>query len=345
MVAAAGGPVLLLCACSPAPRVGTFTPHLTNGTIRESTEDIIHDAKALGVDLERIHQMVGRPLNGDVAAFHAAGIETQLTIKTGPGTISQPLDTEAKQTAFGDDLGALLDQYRTPLLSVENEETADNFFAGTPDQYLTELDIAAWVARAHGVTITDGGIPWPPIALVTWNHLRQTKGTGIADAFLATVFRETGLAWIVQDLTGVTPADPDPYSHLSREALRVSWKDAEYLLAQFRSAPIDYVNFHWYVPDDVGGYRSTGSYSDVQALRGAIASIKGITGKQVVTNEVGQRGTTPGAVTGTLQVLVDETKAPFVLWFDADGIPAHGLHDAPGQLRPNGEVFAAKVTH
>jgi len=47
----------------------------------------------------------------------------------------------------------------------------------------------------------------------------------------------------------------------------------------------------------------------------------------------------------SVHVLVDETKAPFVLWFDADGIPAHGLHDAPGQLRPNGEVFAAKVTH
>ncbi len=178
LAAAAAAAVLGLGACSPAPtpRVGTFTPHLTNGTTRESTQDIIRDAKALGVDFERIHQVVGHPLSGDVATFHAAGIETQLTVKTGPGTISQPLDTEAEQTAFADDLGGLLDQYRTPLLSVENEETADNFYAGTPDQYLTELDIAAWVAKARAVTITDGGIPWPPIALVTWNHLRPDQG-------------------------------------------------------------------------------------------------------------------------------------------------------------------------
>lgn len=347
IVALAGASVLGLSACCPpAPsRVGTFTPHVTNGTINESTQDIISEVRALGVDIERIHQIVGKPLNGDVATFQAAGIDTQLTIKTGPGTISQPLETAAAEAAFESNLGGLLDRYRTPLLSVENEETADNFYSGTPDQYLTELGIATRVAKAHGVKITDGGIPWPPIALVTWNHLRQTEGTSTADAFLATVFRERSVAWIVRDLTGVSQTDPDPYSHLSRDALRDSWKDAAYLLARFQSAPIDYVNFHWYVPDDVGGYRSTGTYTDSQALRDAIATIKDITGKQVVTNEVGQRGTTPAAVTGTLQVLVDETKAPFVIWFDADGIPAHGLHDTPGVLRPNGQAFAAAVDH
>ncbi len=347
MVAATGALVLGLSACCPAviPRVGTFTPHLTNGTTRESAQDIISDVKALGVDIERVHQVVGQPLSSDVAMFQAAGIDTQLTIKTGPGTISQPLETAAEQAAFERDLGGLLDRYRTPLLSVENEETADNFYSGTPDQYLLELGIAARVAEAHRIKVTDGGIPWPPIALITWNHLRQTAGTSTADAFLATVFREPALAWIVRDLTGVSQSDPDPYSHLSRQALRVSWKDAEYLLVHFRSAPIDYVNFHWYVPDDVGGYRSTGPYTDSRALRDAIATIKGITGKQVVTNEVGQRGTTPAAVTGTLEVLVDEMKAPFVLWFDADGIPAHGLHDTPGHLRPNGQAFAAAAGH
>jgi len=341
-VLAAGAVAVGLSACNPTPtptpRVGTFIPNLVNGEIHYTDQEIITEDKALGVNVERVAQVVGKPLSSAVGTFKAAGIDSQLTAKAG-----QVLDTDAERAAYGRDLDALLSEYHTPLLSIENEETVDQFYAGTPDEYLSELRIATKVAKAHHVTVTDGGIPWPIVSLVTWDHVRTTKGTATADAFLKTVFREPTWAWIVRDLGGVSKTDPDPYGHLGRPEMAQSWRDAHYLLTKFGTdpgdVPIDYVNFHWYVPDEVGGYRTTG-YTDAQALRDAVAAIQALTdGKQVVSNEVGQRGTTPEAVVGTLHVLVYEVKAPFVIWFDADGIPARALHDAPGDLRTNGIAF------
>lgn len=337
-----------LTACGPPsrPHLGTFTPNQVDGGARTYTDkEIITEAKAVGVRIERVRQVVGEELSGSVATFQKAGIESQLTIKASRATITPPLVTAEEREAFRTGLDHLLDHYRPPLLSVENEATADNFYAGTPAQYLTELRIATNVAKAHGVPITDSGIPWPPIALVAWHHVLRTQGTATANAFLATVFREGGFAYIRRDLTGVSPTDPDPFSHLSRETMAQSAKDAETILDALGTdsgdVPVDYVNFHWYVPDQVGGYKATG-YTDAQALRDAVAAIKARTnGKQVVTNEVGQRGLTPAAVTGTLQVLINEVRSPFVIWFDADGIPARALFDDPGHLRENGKAFAA----
>jgi hypothetical protein len=289
--------------------------------------------------------VVGKPLSSDVQAFAANGIQTQLTIKATAGKQTQPIDTPEEQAAFRSGLSALLDQYKTPLLSVENEPTADIFYGGTPDQYLTELRIAVDVARAHGVRVTDGGIPWETISLVAWNYIRKTRGTAAADAYIQTVFRGGATAWMARDLTGVAANDPDPYSHLSRAAPRQNWIDAEYLLSQYGTAPgdvpLDYVNFHWYVLDDFGGYKTSG-YTDAQALTDTIEAIKAITGRPVVTNEFGQHGTTPEAVSGNLHVVLDQEKLPFVIWFDADGIPAHGLFDPAlgvGHLRTSGMTF------
>ncbi len=72
-------------------QVGTFLPGLVNGTTAYSTSDKITEAKALGVKLQRIHQVVGKPLSSDLQAFAAQGIQTQMTIKASAGTqISSP---------------------------------------------------------------------------------------------------------------------------------------------------------------------------------------------------------------------------------------------------------------
>jgi hypothetical protein len=339
------GLALAFAAPGCSSQVGTFLPHLVNGTTSYSTSDQIAEAKALGVRIQRIHQVVGQALSSDVQAFANNGIQTQLTIKATAGKQTQPIDTPEAQAAFRTGLSSLLDQYKPPLLSVENEPTADIFYGGTADQYLTELRIAVDVARAHNVAITDGGIPGGTIALVAWNHIRTTRGTTAADAYLNTVFRGASGVWVVGDLTGVAANDPDPYSHLSRAAPRQNWIDAEYLLSQYGTdpgdVPLTYVNFHWYVLDDVGGYKTTG-YTDAEALTDTIDAIKEITGRPVVTNEIGQHGTTPEAVSGTLHVVLDQENLLYVIWFDADGIPAHGLFDPAlgvGHLRPSGETF------
>jgi hypothetical protein len=44
-----------------------------------------------------------------------------------------------------------------------------------------------------------------------------------------------------------------------------------------------------------------------------------------------------------LDTVVEDLRLPLVIWFDADGIPAYGLHDEPGALRANGETFKGWV--
>jgi hypothetical protein len=116
-----------------------------------------------------------------------------------------------------------------------------------------------------------------------------------------------------------------PFAGLRRQTLQTAWDKAKELIPAFRRSRMDYVNFHWYFDDD-------------RSLRQAVRYLRRATGKPVVT-EVGQHNTEPAVVTGHLRTLVKRLRLPFVIWFDADGTPALGLHDAPGALRPNGMAF------
>lgn len=331
--------VLTSCHANSPTKIGTFTPQVVNGSTTYSPTDIATEAKAVGVRYARVQQQVGNPLSAEIAALRSKGITAHLVVKS-PDFGRLPSDLDA----YRRDLAALLDKQPTPLMAVQNEETVDKFWLDTPDNYLRLLDAATEVAHRRHIPATNGGIDRLPIALATWNHLRLTQGTARADRFLEVVF-DNRLA-IRGPLTGIAPSDPDPYRRVS-DATAARWKEGEYLLAHYGTdaddVPIDYVNFHWYVTDDTPeGFRSTGTYTDIDALRDVVRSVKEITGKPAVTNEIGQYGRTPEAVTGFLNLLRNELQIPWVFWFDADGIPAQGLHenDQPGNLRPNGLRFA-----
>jgi hypothetical protein len=333
-------------ACDPAAdtRIGIFIPRsVDNGTLSYTAEDVATEAEALGVDYARVQQVVGQSPVRELRVFESRGLGVQLVAKS-PQFGRLPDDLEQYER----DLGALLENHPTGLLAVQNEETVDQFWFGTMDEYLVLLRSAAKVANAQGVPVTNGGIDRQPTALATWNNLRRTRGTAYADRFLGTVFDKA--PGIKNALTGVSPTDPDPYRLVNDDVAR-RWRDGEYLFEHYGSdssdVPITYVNFHWYVSDDTAeGYRSEGSYTDTQALRDVIAFIEATTGKRGVTNEIGQWGRTPEAVTAFLGVVRDELQLPWAIWFDADGDPADGLHEGgyPGRLRPNGTAFAEALS-
>lgn len=336
-IMALGAAALAGCNPNSATEIGTFTPSLVNGDVRYSAADIAAQAKAVGVENARVQQVVGRPLDPIIGALETQDIQAHLVAKS-PQYGRLPDDLAGYKRELGD----LLDTSPTPLLAVQNEEAVDRFWLDTPDNYLTLLRAAAEVANARDVPVTNGGIDRGPIALATWNHLRLTRGTAYADQFLDVVFdSQPGLR---DPLQGISPSDPDPYRHLTNPIID-RWREAEYLLAHYGTGagdvPIDYVNFHWYVSDQTG-FRETGDYTDMRALADVVTSIEEMTGKPAVTNEIGQWGRTTEAVTGFLKLLRNVLEVPWVFWFDADGMPAQGLHESgrPGVLRPNGEAFA-----
>lgn len=341
-----------LAGCEPPERVtrlGTFTPHTVNGTVHYTDQQIANEAKAVHAHYERVHQVIGKPLSSEVAVLNREGVLAHLTIKASAGTATVPPRAPEELKTFSRRLGDLLDEYPTQLLAVENEETVDRFFAGTPDDYLTELRAATTVAHGHAVPVTNGAIDRLPMALTTWNHIRLTRGTVDADLFLQTAFDSSRAT--VAGLYGIPPSEPDPYSRVASDVAR-RWQESEYLLANYGTdagdVPIDYVNFHWYV-SDAQGFRSTGAYTDGDALIDVVDTVRELTGKEAVTNEIGQWGMTPDAVTTFLDILQNQLRLPWVFWFDADGMPARALHNfdpnhyIAGDLRENGRAFAAFI--
>jgi hypothetical protein len=188
--------------------------------------------------------------------------------------------------------------------------------------YINELNATVEVAHARNVKVTNGGITSSPVALLTWQDFKERGLDAAADDFAVRVFGDQPR--ILQDLR------TEPFAGLRSASLQAAWDRAKQLIPMFRQSRMDYVNFHWYEDNS-------------QALREAVEYLRRATGQPIVTTEIGQHNTNPDVVTGHLTTLVDQLHLPLALWFDADGIPAMGLHDEPGQLRPNGEAFKSYV--
>jgi hypothetical protein len=82
------------------------------------------------------------------------------------------------------------------------------------------------------------------------------------------------------------------------------------LLAAYRAAGADYVNFHWYI-------------ADPQALAEAVACLKAQTGLPVITNEIGQHTDDPHQTTAVMAKVV-ELGLPIAVWFNVDAPKARG---------------------
>lgn len=310
---------LVATSCSYLPHdslstVGSFTT-------LESTAAFIAEAKALGVTAVRGSQDVGSPPKDRNVAFLDAGFDLVLHAKSGPALASPPLTTDAQIGDYQRDLASTLDALHPMLLAVENEENWTGFYTGTTEEYLRQLSAAASVAHARQIPVSDGGITSTMAALAAWKDLKDRGLDAQAADFASRAFPDQ--AWIRADLAR------SPFQGLSRAPQEASRKMALELIVAFRTAPIDAVNFHWYIDDD-------------QALAQTIDYLRRATGKPILTTEIGQHNTDVAVPSGHLTTTVADEHLPFVIWFDADGDPAQGLHDATTHaLRPNGTEFKA----
>lgn len=315
-------------SCAPTPpaptstELGIFTP-LYNGL--NTPQDIITEARSVGVGTVRLSQVLGNPIKSAFATFRQAGLKQVLTTVNDPQddgnghNPGHPPVTPEEFATFRQRLGSVLDTLRPlSVLEVENEENASNFWAGTMQEYLEELDAAIEVAHARGVKVTNGGITSDPVALMTWQDYMDRGMEAQAMDYARRAFADQ--PWIIRDLS------KRPFTGLSRAGAQAAWDKAKELIPAYATNDMDYVDFHWY-------------HDDPTTLIETVRYLERVTGKPAVTTEIGQHNTDPAVPAGGLPAMIQTLRMPLAVWFDFDGIPARGLHEGFGQLRPNGVAF------
>ncbi len=264
-------------------------------------------AKTLGAVYFRpasvfLDQWNGTCLECDIALN--AGLQLVLTVRnSGPLPTAPPRDLAAYQRT----LSQVLDTYRPVVLAVENEENSALFYTGTPEDYAAELQAACEVAHQKGIPCTNGGLVSALVALLVYDHYRESGQTAKAQDFAARAFT------------------PDLQRQLNSPQAQEQIDKGKALLSAYRTAGADYVNFHWYI-------------ADTQALEEAVTFLQAQTGLPVITNEVGQTTDDPGQTSAVMGKIV-ELGLPIAVWFGLDGPKARGLVNPDGTLRPTGEAF------
>jgi hypothetical protein len=303
--------------CRPKPKKVSRFGAMIADAADQARLDRLH---ALGTSRVRFVARLDTAPNDRISEARAQGFEVLTTATNGAFPADPPIDLADFQAR----LGRELDAHPTPVVSIENEPTADRYYTGTPQQYLAELAAGVPVAHARGVKISDGGLVSAGVQLATWNDLWTHAGCAAADHYAAIAFPASRIGGqVISDVPSC--ADPaHPILGGNPKALQVM-NDTSALIAGFASIPIDYVNFHWY-------------QSTPEAMRTTVEFLRRATGKQVITNEIGQFDDSPD----TLRALLDETARlhlPWVTWFASDGSGAVGLFNLDGSIRANGIAF------
>ena len=269
---------------------GAFTPRLANGTIRTTPAEMVTEGRALGADVLRAEQDITAPVVPERKSFDDAGLQTLLTIRNDPhlGDAGKPTvippHTPEDLATFKTNLKASLQANAPCLVAVENEEVGSPFVSGSASDYLAELKATIDVAHPLGIPVTNGGIVSGVSALLTWQDLSQHSGKPAADDFARRAFVKATQQKLLSNLLASTDGTLPPGPSADNLA------KANQLIAAYRALPLDYVNFHWYIDNDL-------------ALTQTVNYLKHATGHPVITHEIGQYNVDPSVVTGHLQTL------------------------------------------
>jgi len=223
-------------------------------------------------------------------------------------------------------LGQILDKYKPEVAVIENEETNKTYHTGPMSAYINELSNAVTVAHAKGVKVTNGGIHPQAVCYFVWKDYMDRGMTAEADSWMNLTFNSS---------MKYSAEHPE-----ANNSTQFYWRQVDTLLNAYTTLNIDYVNMHIYEPiNDVGNGKNT--------IPGCIATmasyIKRRTGKPAMSNECGQRNTTPSLVTSMLQAFTTGSY-PYAIWFSGDGENTKALTEKNGVLRSNGVAYKNFVT-
>lgn len=238
---------------------------------------------------------------------------------------SPPADIEGYKTA----LSGLLDAWKPTLVIVEAGENDPSTLVNSgPDHagYLQELNAACAVAHAKKMFCANGGLSSRSVAAAFWLDLLGKGQPDQACDFARRVF--------------YTESDPDAGQALCiyQKAGEVpeSWKapvlaEADRLLAQYKTSPIDVVNFHWFI-------------HDARALSQMVDFITRVTGKPVVSSETGQWSWDAAQIhVRPLLRAAFAAQMQMMIWYSVESPNTVSLFGPDGLLRPNGWEFQRQL--
>jgi hypothetical protein len=251
----------------------------------------------------------------------------------------RPSTPPTDPTQYAREVGFIVDAWRPALLVVENEENEplsysdgrvlDSWDSGgdTAQAYGRELRAACSVAHAHAIRCANGGLSSEAAAALTWVTLLDQGHPDIACDFAKHALyteADPNAGAALCAYTTVAQIPPDKRARLLR--------NADKLLPIYRDAPIDLVNFHWY------GH-------DATALAETASTLAALTGKPVMSNEIGQHpwDADPQSVRPLLRAAF-AAGLKVAIWFSVDTGVATSLFDADGRLRPAGMEFAHQMS-
>jgi len=261
--------------------------------------------------------------------FANAGLTMVLNVSNDPTGGTHPFVTDT--AAYKLKLDSVLDVYQPEVLVIENEETTTNYHSGPITDYFNELKAAVNVAHAHGIPVTNGGIVARAMTLLTWKSYIDSGLVSKASAYAAKAFPPSKLVG----------GKPDTTVGSSYQTLLVKGRQ---MIAMYTSLPLDYVNFHWYEPVRAVGAANLPGLDTIahvnSALEESICYLRSVTGKNILTNEIGQYNDQTGITTA----IMDEMKRmniPYAIWYSGDGSTgkARALQNGDLTLRATGTTF------
>lgn len=254
----------------------------------------------------------------DCTRLTTAGYKLVLTARNGGGA-GNPSTPPSDYNLYRTNITKILDTYSPALLVVENEENSMAlFYSGTPAQYHEQLRTACTIAHQKGFKCTNGGfVSSMTAALVLEDYYNAGKRSEAESYFQRTLAGRDGV--------------PATYEQLrATSSFQTQVTRGQQLIAGYKAAGADYINFHWYV-------------ADTRALEETVSYLRRITGLQPITNELGQQNNeSPTQVTSVMQKVKD-LGLPIAVWFshDVSGFAgARSLFNTDGSIRPNGQAFA-----
>ena len=217
------------------------------------------------------------------------------------------------------------------MVAIENEPANAQYHEGDMSLYITQLKVSCRVCKEFNVLVADGGLSTSPLRTITYRWLKDnpTEGLMTAEEF-KTKCVPVSVHKNLDKPGAIDSHEKDVQEHI-------------YLIQEYAKIPeLNFINLHLYmefVNSRTGIAQATTALA--AGLKEIITCIRCMTGKDVITNEVGQINHNPELTTAIMQAL-EENNVSLAIWYSGDK-PDYGgpvaLTDNDGKLRATGIAF------